>query len=284
MKLALASDLHLEFETIKLENPGNVDVLLLGGDIMTATHLPDYKTDQSANKLRKRYKEFFKQVSNDFPRVLYVMGNHEHYHGDIAKTAVLIREFLHAKHGLDNVTLLDKEMVKLDDVIFYGSTLWTDFNREDPVSMMQAEGYMNDYRVIEDSRKFPDPVPYSREYSRLRSGRFTTDDALKEHKNCLVGLRKVLDLGERTVVIGHHSPSFQSVHDVFKEEKYINGAYHSRLEHIMEEYPNLEVWTHGHTHFKFDYKIYDTRVVCNPRGYAGWDKEALNFTLKTFEI
>jgi len=28
------------------------------------------------------------------------------------------------------------------------------------------------------------------------------------------------------------------------------------------------LWVHGHMHDSFDYEIYDTRVACNPRGYA----------------
>lgn len=28
------------------------------------------------------------------------------------------------------------------------------------------------------------------------------------------------------------------------------------------------LWVHGHMHDPFDYEIYGTRVVCNPRGYA----------------
>ena len=33
------------------------------------------------------------------------------------------------------------------------------------------------------------------------------------------------------------------------------------------------LWIHGHMHESFNYEVYGTRVVCNPRGYA---PEALN--------
>ena len=42
MKLAICSDLHLEFGDITLKNEG-ADVLILGGDIMTAQELHDFK-------------------------------------------------------------------------------------------------------------------------------------------------------------------------------------------------------------------------------------------------
>ena len=62
----------------------------------------------------------------------------------------------------------------------------------------------------------------------------------------------------------------------------MNGAYHSSLEDVMLDNENIVLWTHGHTHHCFDYKIGQCRVVCNPRGYrqrsgwsedTGWDEE-----------
>ena len=35
--------------------------------------------------------------------------------------------------------------------------------------------------------------------------------------------------------------------------------------------PQIKLWTHGHTHHAFDYVIGETRVVCNPRGYEGYE-------------
>jgi len=39
MKIAICSDLHLEFGTISLENTENADVLILSGDICVAKDL-----------------------------------------------------------------------------------------------------------------------------------------------------------------------------------------------------------------------------------------------------
>ena len=67
MKIAYCSDLHLEFADLILTNDENADVLVLAGDICVAKHF--------TKKL-----EFFQKVSEEFPKVLYVIGNHEHYH------------------------------------------------------------------------------------------------------------------------------------------------------------------------------------------------------------
>ncbi len=29
----------------------------------------------------------------------------------------------------------------------------------------------------------------------------------------------------------------------------------------------VKLWVHGHIHKQSDYKIKDTRIICNPRGY-----------------
>ena len=40
MKIAVCSDIHLEFGPIELENTDNADVLILSGDICVAKDLP----------------------------------------------------------------------------------------------------------------------------------------------------------------------------------------------------------------------------------------------------
>ena len=41
MKIAVASDIHLEFGPVEFENPG-VDVLILSGDITTANKIESH--------------------------------------------------------------------------------------------------------------------------------------------------------------------------------------------------------------------------------------------------
>jgi hypothetical protein len=64
----------------------------------------------------------------------------------------------------------------------------------------------------------------------------------------------------------------------------MNGAYSSDLSELMLDNRNIKVWTHGHTHEDFDYMIGSCRVVCNPRGYDGYENRADNFKLKYVEV
>jgi Icc-related predicted phosphoesterase len=73
------------------------------------------------------------------------------------------------------------------------------------------------------------------------------------------------------VVITHMAPSFQSVNQKFKHETTTNGGYASELSEFILDHPNIKVWVHGHMHDPVDYKIGDTRILANPRGYMPWE-------------
>jgi len=86
------------------------------------------------------------------------------------------------------------------------------------------------------------------------------------------------------VVVGHHTPSMQSCHPRYRDDQIMNGGYHSDLSEFILDRPQIKLWTHGHTHELFDYMIGDTRVVCNPRGYAGHEDIADTFELKIVDV
>jgi hypothetical protein len=103
-------------------------------------------------------------------------------------------------------------------------------------------------------------------------------DTCERHRQTIDYIKQIVaeHKDKKCVVVGHHSPSFQSVHEQYKSEYIMNGAYHSDLTNIMLDNPQIKLWTHGHTHHPFDYVIGECRVICNPRGYdnyedTGWD-------------
>jgi len=69
-----------------------------------------------------------------------------------------------------------------------------------------------------------------------------------------------------TVVVTHYLPSERSVAPRFIGN-FLNPSFVSAHDELIKEYKPL-LWIHGHTHDSFDYNIGETRVVCNPRGYA----------------
>lgn len=278
MKLAITSDVHLEFGDLDLHNNENADVLILGGDIFVASDLLNYRNEdgmiiaamQSTVERGKRYNDFIVRCAERFKHVILIMGNHEHYHGDYATTANIIRGTFGDLH---NVHFLDNEWRIINGVLFFGGTLWTNMNNEDPITMNQIRMMMNDFNCVKNT---------SEEGKKV----FMPADAVEEHYRFRRGLDEVLALHPdlKTVVVGHHAPSRESTHPRYKTEFVMNGAYSTDLHEFILDRRQIRLWTHGHTHEDFDYMIGTTRVVCNPRGYADYEDRADTFQLKYVEI
>lgn len=243
MKLQIVSDLHLEFCPITIKNAGS-DVLVLSGDICVADY---FKRSEASPYFAKAeaFRAFFKQVSEEFDLVLYVLGNHEHYSGDFERTAVLVQQELPS-----NVVLLNNAHMDWKGFRFIGGTLWTDFNKNDPIATMSVEQALNDYHVIKRINR------------KLRGY-----DTYREHKKFL----EYVDahIVPNTIVLGHHGPSWKSVSPEYsgKSHFYLNAGYVSDLGDFILNRPDIKLWTHGHVHSSHDYMIGDTRIFANPRGY-----------------
>jgi len=90
MRIQVISDLHWEVhgKPPAISNQG-ADVLILGGDICCADHLYSNPTAGVNDRIQngfyandaRLYREFFSKASAEWPHVVYVMGNHEHYRG-----------------------------------------------------------------------------------------------------------------------------------------------------------------------------------------------------------
>jgi Icc-related predicted phosphoesterase len=272
MKIKLVSDLHLEFSDINIKNDEGCDVLILSGDIMIAEELYDHPetsynmysnvnlADLGRKQLRvKNFRDFLKRCSFQFPHVVYVAGNHEFYHGKWNRTI----DVLHNECAkFPNVYFLERECKKIDDVTFIGGTLWTDMNKGDPLTLHAVRDMMADFRVILKEKEG---------YTRLKPY-----DTVMRHREMLDYIKSVVaERGdEKFVVVGHHSPSKLSTHEQYKNEHLMNGAYSSDLSEFIMDRPQIKLWTHGHTHHPFDYVIGETRIVCNPRGYEGYEPES----------
>lgn len=256
MKIQIVSDLHLEFSDINIQNTTSADVLILGGDIMLADKVLKPESD-----LGIRFRDFLKRVSFQFPHVIYIAGNHEFYGGYWSKSLEQLRAAC-AEHN--NIYFLERDTKTIDDVLFVGGTLWTDMNKFDPLTLHAIRDMINDYRAINNDDKG---------FTKLKPA-----DTCERHRETRDYIKLIVreNRDKRIVVVGHHSPSFQSCHEMYKSDHIMNGAYHSDLTEIMLDNPHIKLWTHGHTHHYFDYTVGETRVICNPRGYeqaSAWSED-----------
>ena len=288
MKVALASDVHLEFGPISLENTENANVLILSGDICVAKDI----LNRDDNGIFDRFSRsntihtFFQECCERFPQVIYIMGNHEHYHGDYSDTITNLRN----RFGyLANLHILDKEMVQLGGVSFIGGTLWTDMNKEDSLTLLHMKGMMNDFRCVNNSKNVVNFKTFDENGNaefKTRAAMFTAEDAVVDHREMLEYIRLMIEgkFDQKFVVVGHHSPSKLSTKPQYEDEVIMNGGYSSDLSEFILDHPQIKLWTHGHTHHKFDYMIGSTRIVCNPRGYINYEPEANDFELQFIEV
>jgi Icc-related predicted phosphoesterase len=274
MKIKLVSDLHLEFSDVNIVNDNQYDVLILGGDIMIAQDLHDHPepaniSDQAAianstglgrrQVAAERFRDFLKRVSFQFPHVIYIAGNHEFYHGKYPDALDYLKQEC---SNFPNIYFLEMDTKEIGDVTFVGATLWTDMNRGDPVTLHAVADMMNDYRIVRNSEQG---------YTKLRPAH-----TMSRHRKTLDYIKQVVeaDPTKKYVVVGHHAPSKLSTKPRYADEHIMNGAYSSDLSEFILDHPSIKLWTHGHTHHFFDYMIGSTRIVCNPRGYEGYEEDS----------
>ena len=244
MRVRVISDIHLEFcqEGIGVPDLGEGDTLILGGDILCAKH---FKTN---GPLHKVYTDFLQKCVDNFEHVIYILGNHCYWGNQWENTIKVLKE-----HLPPSIHLLENDYVKIQDTIFLGCTLWTDFRNENPLEMMESGRYMNDYKTIRIGSN----------YRKLNP-----DDTLKAHRQSKQFLLQKLEefKNEKIWIATHHAPSYQSISPKYKTFS-CNGAFCSDLDDLILNHPSIKYWSHGHVHSSFDYKIEECRVLCNPRGY-----------------
>ena len=284
MNLEVASDLHLDFGDITLKNEG-ADVLILAGDVLIANDMHEHLspevpyTPHEVTRLgtrqanANRFRGFLDRVTQEFAHVVVVAGNHEFYDGKwVASLTHLRTEYSY----YPNVYFLERDMVTLgpmeDNVTFVGGTLWADANKYDPLTLHALKDMMQDFSLIRNDELG---------YTRLKPATMC-----QRHKQTLDYFRAVLDdrKNQKCVVVGHHAPSEMSVAPWYKSRFLMNGGYRSDLSEFILDRPQIKLWVHGHTHELFDYEMGDTRIVCNPRGYIGYEASAYNFKLKFVEV
>jgi Icc-related predicted phosphoesterase len=182
------------------------------------------------------------QTIRDRPAI-YVSGNHEYYGQKIPK---LTRELKELAVGT-NVHFLENESAVIGDVEFFGGTLWTDFELYgNPVlAGVAASVELTDFRRIR-----VEPT-----YRRFRP----------------LDARQSVP---KRVVVTHHAPSARSLSPFFPNHP-LNPAFASRLDELIEELAPA-IWIHGHIHHPSDYRIGGTRVLANPRGYPGENRQGFH--------
>ncbi len=246
LRIALISDVHLEYNTnLDLSLP-EADILVIAGDL--------------GSPFTKIYSHFLEEMTAKYKHVIIIPGNHEYYHHSEALNLAQPRSMKQVEEKLQRVCtstgaiFLQKSSVEIGGIVFYGCTLWGD-----PSSSKGEEDWSDRY----DSKYIADFKSVS-DYLHLH----------QEHKEWLNSqLEK--KTSKKVVVITHHLPSYKLIESKFKGSSK-NGYYASDSDELVKM---ADLWIAGHTHCLIDKKIHNTRCICNPVGYP-WEECPYNEHLK----
>jgi predicted phosphodiesterase len=248
MKIITYSDLHLEFGTnFKPPKDSDADLMILAGDIIT------FRNFEPLNDFLSGWKK----------PALFVAGNHEYYtRRPMKECEDEFQNFISTNHS--NVIWLNNSDFVLDDVHFFGGTMWTDFDGSNQNAMRNAWSAMNDFRqILSASGQF-----------LLPSDTVKMHDIFKE--KLIAWLEKNHD--KKRVVISHHAPVTNP--NTKHGNSNLQPAFNSLdMVEIIEKY-QPDLWVYGHTHECDDQMIGKTRIVSNqlgyPNNYDGFECEGFN--------
>lgn len=218
MKIALVSDLHLEFWTQKTDfdrlveklNSLDVDLVVNAGDI---------------HPLPKHRGLFAAQMNKPYMQVL---GNHDFY----GKQNAL------ASYNVD--------VRMIGGVKVLGCTLWTDFNKADPITMFHFKHALADgWQIV--------PVNF----------KTLAEEVYDIHQ---FHLKRIAE-EKPDIVVTHHAPSLQTVHPTFQDDRAMNYYFCSDLDKFILDNQNIKYWLYGHTHRDVDANVGQTKVRSRQLGY-----------------
>lgn len=233
MKVILLSDLHSDVRDgrpVKIIETG--DVLILAGDI--------------GDPFSKTYKIQFQQALNKFKVVIVIAGNHEYWNVGYPPSRTLDQTIDQIRKVCSELStdttkfvFLEKESLEIENVVFFGCTLWTNVNEDDAQQM-------NDMRRID---------------------KWSVQNCQSEHKKAVEWLTKAI--GTQTlktkVVVTHHLPTFDLLYKSDRPTiiKQLRTAYASDLNHLVK---SADFWFCGHQHIFRDIMVDECRCIINPIG------------------
>ncbi|MFK4533469.1 Icc-related predicted phosphoesterase [Bradyrhizobium ottawaense] len=253
MKVQPFSDIHFDVHPTKaISIVEGVDVVVVAGD--------------TCEGAVKAFEHLRRIVPIEIPIVM-TLGNHEYYRRFIPNELALAR----AQAPAFNIHVLENAAVKIGGdkgILFVGATLWTNYEAfgeaKKAAAMTACASGMNDHRLI-GWRKQP--------WQRFRP----REAAIMHHQSTkYIDQALASSATDRCVVVSHHAVHWNSVDPRYASEL-VTAAFVSDMTALIEKHQPA-LWIHGHVHNSSDYRVGNTRIVCNPHGY-GNENPAFNGAL-----
>lgn len=247
MKIQYVSDLHIEYYNYT-PNPldfikPTADILILAGDIGNL-----YKYEQLT--------DFLRDLCSYFKAVIYVAGNREFYRPrgyKFISMNELYDKFNNLKNIINNLYILNKTSIQINDLCITGTTLWSDIKTEIPRFIVHI----------------PDIT------TEIYKNKYYTDI------NYIKKMIKYCDKNNlKLLIITHHSPTYKVLEQKRVNDKYIS-LYASNLDNMIKSSSNIIYgWIFGHINVCVDTNIDNVKLLSNqlgkPNKYCkNYDKEKI---------
>ena len=236
MRIQPVSDLHLEFDPD--HGKQFAQTLPVRGDVLVLAG------DILPIRRPPHVREMLGWFCDRFPLVVYVPGNHEYYKPSPAAGSELLAT---CARDFPNLRLLDPGVTEIEGTRFVGATLWFPPTPDEE----QYRGFLADFALIESF------VPWVHE----------------AHARHVAFLEQNVCAGD--VVITHFVPHPGSIAPQYVGNPLNRFFVAGDVTPLVEE-RGARLWIHGHTHVSFDYRVGQTRVLCNARGYPAEPGTSMN--------
>lgn len=266
LKVFVSSDFHADFwnnfdftdkeaifNEINLVPEENYDLIVLAGDISQCHNA----TAQG------RYAKIIETICSLGVPVVLIKGNHENYQTNLSNSRFFLKSL--SQERFSNLYFLEQEYIRLkikeQDYVIFGATLWTNFNKLDPLAVFDANEKMNDFNA------------YIRNSTYTK---FNAYDAFEIHNQTLdkiISCSQNLN-GANFIVVTHHAPLLQASVNFRKLRNFgdspdnLDYSYSSDLTKFISGLKNKpQYWIFGHIHAPYKDEYDGVKFISNPYGY-----------------
>jgi predicted phosphohydrolase len=242
-RLFYLSDTHLEHKVrrIPLASPGPTSASESGVSVMALLGDIGWPREDS-------YWNLVKECARRYDYVIMILGNHEYYGEYIQDYSTTVRQELY-RQCIPNVYFLENQTIEFDNVVLWGSTLWSR-----PTSDVFMR--MNDREAIKD-----------------KSGpRLSIGTLYDVHHRAVQNLRQELAAAAATtsskpyILLTHHAPVIECNGPQFQRSMR-SSAYVAQMEEFLVA--PVVAWLYGHTHQNMAFQKNKVWIGTNAFGYPG---------------
>ena len=216
-------------------------------------------------------------IQKNVQKGLVIAGNHIVYSSNYRPIQDLKKQMAQTFPKDAPITFLDHmtgTMAKeVDNILFIGTTLYTNYTLLPNVSAKDAMYYANSRHGLNDFY-----CGYTRDHGKVRH--INPKDYQRWFIESYKEMTRLIQShpDKDVVVITHHCPSRRCCRDGYD---LLHTSYASDLEPFILKHPNIKLWVCGHVHERKNFKVGNCLVLMNPQGYAH-EGESFNFNPHTF--